>query len=221
MTLKVIGAGFGRTGTESMKRALEILGLGPCHHMYEVLEDLDQYRLWQSVPDDPAPDWDRIYAGYGAAVDWPTVFYWRELAAHFPEAKILLTLRDPDSWLRSFQNTIQTSLLKRRASGYTQIMGYRLIAERTFGGRFDDPDHCRAVYQAHNAAVLAEAPAERLIVYELGTGWQPLCVGLGLPIPDVPYPRGNDTTGFHQRNDKARQVRQAAGLDIPTEPGTR
>ncbi len=98
MALEVIGAGFGRTGTDSMKAALEEIGLGPCHHMKELLADPVQMQHWRGIADGNTPDWDETFANYTSAVDWPSAFYWRQLAAHFPKAKVLLTLRDPESW---------------------------------------------------------------------------------------------------------------------------
>ena len=98
MTLSVIGAGFGRTGTESMKRALEILGLGPCHHMKEVIADPEQTRLWRSIARGSEANWDEGFAGYNASVDWPSSYFWRELSAHYPDAQILLTVRSSESW---------------------------------------------------------------------------------------------------------------------------
>ncbi|MEM7745554.1 MAG: sulfotransferase family protein [Pseudomonadota bacterium] len=211
--LNVIGAGFGRTGTESMKRALEMLGLGRCHHMYEVIEDPTQFARWQTVPVEIAPDWDTIYSDFGCAVDWPTAYYWRELSAHWPDAKVLLTVRDAESWWQSFAKTILPRLLQRRASGEIRGMGYRLIAQRTFGSRIEDADHCKAVFEAHNAAIIAEVPSDQLIVHELGAGWDDLCDRLGVPVPKDPFPRGNDSVGFEARNNAARARLEQTGLD--------
>ena len=106
MALSVIGAGFGRTGTESMKLALEALGLGPCHHMKEGLPNPEQISLWRAVARGEPADWDQIFEGYRSAVDWPAAHYWRELAAHYPDAKVVLTVRSPESWYASMENTI-------------------------------------------------------------------------------------------------------------------
>lgn len=213
MGLQVIGAGFGRTGTESMKRALEMLDLGRCHHMYEVLPDPEQYALWQAIADGQAPDWHRIYDGFGAAVDWPTARYWRELADVYPDAKVLLTVRSPESWWRSFSETIMQFFLERRTGGDLDMFGYKMIARETFGGKIEDADHCMAVFEANIREVKETIPPERLIVYELGSGWEPLCAGLGVPVPDAPYPSGNAKAEFHERGHAANAEREARMAD--------
>ena len=106
MTIKVIGAGFGRTGTDSMREALTILGFGPCHHMFEVNADPEQRRLWRGLAKGAAPDWSQLLAGYVSCVDWPSAFYWRELTEAFPDARVVLTDRSPESWWESFEKTI-------------------------------------------------------------------------------------------------------------------
>jgi hypothetical protein len=194
MSLAVIGAGFGRTGTESMKLALEILGLGPCHHMKEVLSDPAKVALWRAAARGDLPDWDEAFAGYRSTVDWPSAYFWRELAAYYPDARILLTVRSADSWYESMDRTILQVL---RASTDPDSIGARLIAEKVFGGRFDDRAHAIAVYQKNIADVQAAFPPERLLTYELGSGWEPLCRFLGKPVPDVRYPQSNTAEQFH------------------------
>jgi hypothetical protein len=144
MALEVIGAGFGRTGTESMKQALEILGLGPCHHMKEVMSNPAQLALWRAAARGELPDWDEAFAGYCSAVDWPSAYFWREVSAHYPEAKVLLTVRSAESWYESMDRTILAVL---RVSTDRNSIGLRLIARRVFGGRLDDRAHAIAVYE--------------------------------------------------------------------------
>jgi len=190
MSLKIIGAGFGRTGTESMKRALEMLGYGPCYHMYEVTPDPARYQTWLDIYDGAAtPDWDAIFDGYRATVDWPACTYWRELAECYPEAKVLLTVRSAESWFASMEKTILTFMRDPDANpGISQR-----LARRAFDNRLDDPGHIMAAFDGHNAEVQAAFGPDRLLVYELGSGWPPLCEFLGVPVPGEPYPRGNDT----------------------------
>ena len=145
MGLSVIGAGFGRTGTESMKLALETLGLGPCHHMKDVLGNPRQIDLWRSAARGERPDWDEIFDGYIAAVDWPAAYFWRELSAYYPDAKILLTVRSPESWYASMANTILKVL---ETSTDPQSLGLKLIGEGVFGGRPHDPAHAMAARAA-------------------------------------------------------------------------
>ena len=186
MSLKVIGAGFGRTGTDSMREALTILGFGPCHHMFEVIGNEDQKRLWRTLAQGGAPDWNALFAGYSSCVDWPSAHFWRELAAFYPQAKILLTYRSPESWWESFENTL---LARLKDSTDPQSLGVALVAQRVFGGRPADRAHAIATYEANVRDVLAAVPRERLLVHHLGDGWEPLCRHLGVAVPDTPYPK--------------------------------
>jgi hypothetical protein len=195
MTLKVIGAGFGRTGTESMREALTILGFGPCHHMFEVNADPDQIAGWRAVAAGGAPDWERLLGGFSSCVDWPSAHYWRALAARYPEATVLLTWRSAESWWRSFERTLLPMI---RTSTDPASLGRALIADQVFGGRPDDPAHAMAVYEANVAAVKAEVPPERLLVHEIGAGWEPLCAHLGVGVPDVPFPHANSSETFRR-----------------------
>ncbi len=199
MTLALIGAGFGRTGTESMKLALEQLGLGPCHHMKEVLANPEQLEIWRAIARGDPPDWEAAFAGYGSAVDWPSAFFWRELSEVYPKAKIILTVRSSKSWHKSMSNTIFKVL---DASTDPESIGLKLIAERVFGGRFLDPDHAIAVYEKNNADVQAAFDDDRLLVYHLGDGWEPLCRFLNRPVPDTPFPRSNSTAEFTEMMKK-------------------
>lgn len=193
MTLKAIGAGYGRTGTDSARIALEILGLGPCHHMREVLSNQDRYRMWQEVANGADRDWNRLVGGYGSAVDWPTVTYWKELAKLFPDAKILLTWRSPESWVASYQKTLRPAV---DDGPDPSSFGKVVIRDQTFEGRHDDAGFMAAKYREHVEDVLTTAPAGRLIVHRIGDGWGPLCAGFGIPEPDVPFPSGNSTNDF-------------------------
>lgn len=193
MALAVIGAGFGRTGTESMKLALEQLGLGPCHHMKEVLASPEQLKLWRAAARGDLPDWDAAFAGFNSSVDWPSTFFWRELSEVYPEAKIVLTVRSSDSWYKSMGNTIFNVL---DASTDPDSIGLTLIAERVFGGRYRDRDHAIAVDEQNNAAVQASFDDDRLLTYHLGDGWDPLCRFLSKPVPEQPFPRSNSTAEF-------------------------
>jgi len=193
MALSVIGAGFGRTGTESMKLALETLGLGPCHHMTEVVADPDQVALWRAAARGELPDWDRAFAGYKSATDWPAAYFWRELSAHYPDAKVLLTVRDAESWYASMERTILKVI---KGSTDPASVGVKLIGECLFGGRIDDRAHVIAVYEKNTAEVEAAFGADRLLTYHLGDGWEPLCRFLGKPVPDAPFPHTNSSADF-------------------------
>lgn len=192
--LKVIGAGFGRTGTLSLKLALEQLGFGPCYHMMEVLKNPQAVGWWIEAADG-RPDWEKIFAGYNATVDWPNATFWAELAQAYPAAKVILTERDPEAWFRSTQATIFAD--RTADAGPTQFgeMFAKVIA-RLFDGRMHDHDHVIDVYLRHNAAVKAAIPPERLLVYEVADGWGPLCEFLGVAAPDSAPPKVNSTAEF-------------------------
>jgi len=200
MPLTVIGAGLGRTGTLSLKRALEELGLGPCHHMEEVMAHPDQIPIWHAAGRGDTVDWGELLAGYRSSVDWPSAQFWAELADRFPAAKIVLTVRDTDRWYESFSKTILTLLDAPDAPnptiGAILAMTQEVIVRRAFDGRLDDPDHIKASFDRHNATVKAALPPDRLLVFEVAQGWEPLCAFLGVPVPAAPFPRLNSTKEF-------------------------
>ena len=192
MSLEVIGAGFGRTGTKSLKLALEQLGFGPCYHMSEVLSTPGAAEHWATAAEGRPVDWDVVFDGYRSAVDWPSADYWSELAAHYPKAKVVLTVRDPESWFRSTQATIfgPANVLMSSDSAIGRTM--RAIT-RHFGGDPHDRSACLSGYHAHNAAVQRGLPAERLLLLDMAEGWEPLCHFLEVPVPATPFPRANST----------------------------
>ncbi len=193
MSLTIVGAGFGRTGTKSMQQALEMLGLGPCHHMSVLLEDPEQQALWNGFGQGETPDWDQAFAGFRSAVDWPAAYYWQEIAQHYPDAKVLLTLRSAESWWNSFSKTILTHLDRMRG---TDVWIDAVIREKIMAGHPEDRATAIAAFNANTAKVRAHVPPNRLIVHEVGDGWGPLCQGLGLPTPAAPYPQSNSTQNF-------------------------
>ena len=195
MTLEVIGAGFGRTGTDSMREALNILGFGPCHHMFEVTENPLMKSRWRAFMDTDDRDWESLFEGYRSCVDWPSVHYWRDLITHYPQARVILTWRDADSWWKSYEATLLRFLqtTQDRAS-----VGVKVL-EKAFDGRVGDRDHVIGIYNAHIADVIATVPKDRLLVHKIGDGWAPLCAHLGVPIPAQPYPFKNTTSDLQGR----------------------
>ncbi len=195
MTLKVVGAGLGRTGSHSLQIALQQLLGGPCYHMVEVIANLDErVPQWDDAIDGNA-DWDKIFDGYVAAVDWPAAAFWRELHEKYPDAAVLLSTRSSaDAWYKSFSNTIQQVLLRDEASGDSPMV-IKLINER-FTPDWKSPDACKAAYEKNNADVRAAIPADRLIDWQPGDGWEPICSKLGLPVPSEPFPHVNTTDDF-------------------------
>lgn len=200
MTLKVIGAGFGRTGTLSLKFALEKLGLGPCHHMMEVFGKPDHIDLWQQAADGKSVNWNEVFTGYRAAVDWPVCAFWQELSEVYPDAKFILSLRDPDKWFDSADATIFAGMRKFKDSDDPHgKMVQKLIVNNTFDGDISDRHHAIEVFNRHNEQVKATLPARRFLTFEAADGWGPLCEFLEVPVPDEPYPRTNSTEDFQKR----------------------
>ena len=202
MTLKVIGAGVGRTGTYSLKLALNQLGFGPCHHMEEVLINMPvQTPLWMDAVRGRA-DWPAIFKGYNSAVDWPTAGFVRELYAAYPDAKFVLTHRSPESWTASFSATIYRLMAGRREAPKEMQawleMAVGVLGKTGFPDGLDEPALERA-FVAHNEAVKATIPKEQLLVYEVKEGWGPLCEFLGVTAPAEPFPRTNDRGEFWDR----------------------
>lgn len=195
MALKVIGTGFGRTGTDSMREALNILGFGPCHHMRELIADKSHKQNWRDVAAGSPPDWNQLLGNYTSCVDWPSAYYWPQLIDAFPDARVLLTWRSAQSWWSSFEKTILPVLLADTETE-ASAPGSQLVSQRVFGGTPDDREHCIAIYEANVAAVKAQVPPERLLVHTLGDGWEPLCAHLGVPVPEVPYPSSNNSAAF-------------------------
>lgn len=201
--MEVIGAGFGRTGTLSLKAALETLGFDPCHHMAEVFKHPAQAKLWHRAVlgkrRGESIDWEGLLGGYQAAVDWPGCHFWEEMMRAFPEAKVLLSVRDPDRWYESAHRTI----FQVRRSGFWLLYAIPVVRwipkmldaiwEDTFGRDFGDRAHAKRVFERHVQDVREKVPAERLLVYEVGQGWEPLCEYLGVEVPEEPFPHLNDS----------------------------
>ncbi len=194
MALTVIGAGLGRTGTMSLKHALEQLGLGRCCHMIELRDLPDRMALWDRVTQGQSVDWDEVFEGFGATVDWPACNYYRALADHYPQAKVILTVRDPDAWFDSTQATIFNGI--EHVAAQTDKPAARVVkntALKLFDGKMHDRGHCIGVYRRHNEEVRRTIPPHRLLELDVAQGWQPLCAFLGVPVPTTDFPRANST----------------------------
>ncbi len=201
MALAIIGPGFGRTATNSLKIALEHLGFGPCHHMFEVRDNPGQLADWEAAARGEQVDWDRVFRGYRSQVDWPGARYWRELAQHWPEAKVILTVREPDAWFDSVQATIAPFLAARGTHPSPHVnaiveMGYQTVVAQIFHDRMSERDHATRVFREHIAAVQAEIAPDRLLTLDMHEGWAPLCAFLGVAVPDMPFPKTNSSKAF-------------------------
>ncbi len=199
MGLQVIGAGVGRTGTYSLKLALNTLGFGPCHHMEEVVLNMPrQLPLWVDVVNGK-PHWSEIFASYRSTVDWPTARYFRELLAAYPSAKFILTHRSAESWAESFAATIY-KLLAERSEAPAAMHAWldwvsTVIAQTGFPPGLDVEGLTQA-FVAHNEAVKAAIPSNQLLIYQVKEGWEPLCAFLGVSTPSEPFPRTNNRSEF-------------------------
>lgn len=214
MSLDVIGAGFGRTGTLSMQAALEQLGFAPCYHFTEVIErrpgrNDGHRRAWVDFAKGRRPmDWRWLFQGYRATVDFPMCLYYAELLEAFPEARVVLTVRDPERWFESF-DTLAQGLARLRFGRLfapklraTMTIFDRLLRRGVFGGRIDRVS-CVAAFERHRDAVIRRVPAERLLVYEVREGWGPLCRFLGVPEPSAPFPHLNEGEDLDERMSRA------------------
>ena len=190
MTLKVIGAGMGRTGTASLKVALESLELGHCYHMSEVLKNPACIRDWIDAAEGKA-DWERIFSGYAATVDNPGCNFWKELADFYPEAKVILTVRDADSWFESTNETIHSVAF----AGFIKNSPFGEMIQKTIWDRMENRMQDRAYmvdfFTNRSQAIKDYIAPDRLLVYQVSEGWEPLCEFLGMPVPDMAFPRIN------------------------------
>jgi hypothetical protein len=212
MALRVIGAGLGRTGTFTLKTALERLGFGPCHHMVEVLANPAQVPFWNRAADGVLVDWDEVFADYQATVDWPGCHFYADLAERYPDAKVILSHRDPERWYESMSETILKSMQMMGfapgqpvSADHPMRFGGVIILEKTFN--FDyAKDSVIAAFERHSAAVRRTIAPERLLEFEAAQGLEPLCAFLGVGVPDEPFPRTNSRDEFWQHVEKAQEV---------------
>jgi hypothetical protein len=188
-----------------MRNALNILGVGPTHHMMEIGEQSPERASWLAMVKGEQPDWEMLFTGYRACVDWPSAHYWRTLIVAYPEAKVLLTMRSAESWWTSFEATILKSIL---TDDDKEGFAHGLINEQVFDGRADDREHAIATYNRNAEEVIETVDPERLLIHNLGDGWMPLCDWLGLQVPDIDYPRGNTPKDF-------ANYMQTLGIDLP------
>lgn len=200
MGLKIIGSGFGRTGTLSLKAALEILGFDPCYHMEEVIKRPSHINMWYQIGQNQPVPWDNIFANFQATVDFPASVFYRELLDTYPEAKVVHTVRDAERWYDSTAETIygaannfpfwvpQLFPWLRRFIGLQES----LVWQKIFNGRFPDRPFAIQRFHQHTKTVRQHVPAAKLLIFQVKEGWQPLCAFLGVPVPNVPFPHVND-----------------------------
>ena len=199
MALRVVGAGVGRTGTKSLKFALERVLGEPCYHMSEVFQHPEHIAMWHEAARGQMPDWHALFEGYAAAVDWPVGSFWPEISQAFPDAVIVLSKRDPESWWHSANATIFGAIQR------VDNNPWREMIDEMFGARFTsaitDKRACIEAYERHVAQVRHSAPKDRLLEWSATDGWQPLCAALDIRVPDEPFPHANSREEFLARHD--------------------
>lgn len=202
--LKVIGAGFARTGTTSTKGALEDLGFGPCYTFVTLFARPEHIDRWLAAYAGQPMDWPDLFADFQATVDWPACDFYEELMGLYPDARIVLNVRDPEAWYDSVKNTIweihQAEVQAGRGPETDPYSRLRevMIWQRAFGGRFLDKQHAIDVFERHIAQVKERVPQDKLLVFDVKQGWEPLCRFLDVEVPDRPFPHLMDRAYFHE-----------------------
>ncbi len=201
MELEIIGPGFGRTGTNSLKLALEHIGYGPCHHMFEVRDNPKLLPDWEAAADGQPVDWNHVFRGYRSQVDWPGARYWRELVEAFPDAKVILSVREPNGWFDSVQATVHPFIEARGTHDSDHMnaiaeMAYNTVVRPIFDGRLSERRHAIRKFEQHIENVQSSVPAERLLTFDVREGWNPLCAFLNVIVPDIPFPKTNSSKEF-------------------------
>ena len=213
MSLKIIGAGLPRTGTTTLKRSLEILGYDKVYHMKVLLTNPDQYHLWDTLDKTNTTDWDTLYDGYQATVDFPCYPWYKEHMKRYPDAKVILTVRSFDGWYKSIYNTVWQAgpqtvpqklvmLFKLLRSPRLRkvVKCIKLVKKKTYAqlleGKFLDKANTERLFNEYIESVKAHVPAEKLLVYDVRDGWEPLCEFLGKPVPAEELPHLNKKENF-------------------------
>lgn len=225
MSLQIIGTGVGRTGTHSLKLALEQLGFGKCYHMIELFQQPENLVYFEKAERGEDVDWDKLFEGYNSAVDYPASRYYKQVIAKYPNAKIIHTIRDPESWYQSAMETIfwaSKPSIGRMLSLMIKLPFYPVLRRRfpvlkyngqlidnIFGKDLKNKPEIIKKYNEINTETLNFIPKDRSLVYDIKTGWEPLCNFLNVPIPSMPFPRSNVRDEF-----KVRVAEMSAGKAI-------
>ena len=215
MSLKIIGAGFGRTGTSSLKAALEELGFGKCYHMEVLLCNPEDVSYWEAAEQGKPVNWDQLFSGYQATVDYPGYRHYQKLLQYYPDAKVLLSVREPEKWYESTYNTIYQAappLFQKIVMAFKLPFSARLrklirvfklannVWKEDFQGRFEDREFAISLFNKHVEEVKKHVPAEKLLIFDVKQGWEHLCNFLNVPIPNKPFPRLNDSSNVKARS---------------------
>lgn len=207
MTLQIIGAGFGRTGTNSLKTALEILGYKPCYHLFELKENPDHVAFWNKANSGNNVNWESFFKSYNATVDWPAAAFVTELNSTFRNSKVILTIRDPEEWYESAKNTIFKGMAnwKRIENPETKErmkMANSIILNGIFSGKYENKSHCINVFKKHIENMRKTIKPEKLLEFNVSEGWEPLSKFLEQKVPNTPFPHTNTRESFHKYKPK-------------------
>ncbi len=210
--MKVIGAGYGRTGTKSLQIALEVLGFGKCYHMEELMRNPEGIKHWEDAYNNNPVDWDTLFSNYNSIVDFPGSMYYKELHTHYPDAKVILSIRDPERWYNSVKSTIYSfdpgpaikinmlikMLFSSTARNLFKVINFqkKAIWKKYFEGRFEDKEYAINKFNKHIEEVMSIIPNNKLLIFEAKDGWKPLCNFLEVGIPSEPYPFNNKKEDF-------------------------
>ena len=202
--LKVIGLGYPRTGTMSLKHALELLGFGPCYHMIEVFDRPDDPDFWLGALNNRNIDWEDVFRDFQSTADAPACYFSEALFQHYPQAKYILTVRDAESWYDSFLATVYQAITHPENAPddqhrKVQAMAQTLLLDTMLEGRFEDRAAAINSYNRHNSLVRSLIPRSQLLEFEVAEGWPPLCEFLEVPIPKEPFPTSNSRAEFQER----------------------
>lgn len=219
--MQVIGSGFGRTGTLSLKSALETLGFKRCYHMMEVMRHPSHVKYWLAAANGEPVDWEALFSGFEAAVDFPSSIYYKEMMQAFPDAKVVHTVREPQRWYDSTLETIyQADKLPAWAMRWLPFVGAmarminKAVWDGLFSGRFEERDFAIKFFDEYTQEVKRHVPSERLLIFEVKQGWEPLCAFLGVPVPDVPFPHLNDRKTMNRMLGLLRLARWLAPVAV-------
>lgn len=197
MSLKIIGAGLGRTGTTSLKLALEQLLDGACYHMVTISSYPEHIALWHGAAKGEKTNWKQLFNEFSSMTDWPAAAFYKELMQVYPDAKVLLSHRDPERWYVSCQNTIFPKVSSAEGEWGEMI---RAVIFNKFFDDINNKEKCIEAYKAHLEEVRSFVPKERLIEWQTGDGWGPICKGLNIPEPEHAFPHVNTTRDFQSRS---------------------
>jgi len=215
MAIKIIGAGFPRTGTMTLKTALEILGFNKTYHYKDLIADSKKLRFWLELENTGQTDFDALFKGFEATVDFPGYPYYKILLKKYPDAKVILTKRDFEKWYESTYKTIWKSarkpiidrlklfirkLFNKNLRAIFKCIKFmrRVYLKDQFNNNFSSKAHAKNIFFKHIEEVITYVPKKQLLVYDVSEGWEPLCHFLEIPIPNQAFPHLNKKEHFHE-----------------------